>query len=270
MSDKEFAFTRKEFDCLREIVNRKAGIFISDEKFNMFYSRLSRRIRELGLADFRQYCELVKNEQGDEIEALINSITTNLTSFYRERHHFEYLQDHILPHRNKIRIWSAGCSSGEEPYTIAMTLHNAGWGNPAYQYDLLATDIDTNILSRAAKGIYQQENADGLSDNDLKQYFLKGKGKNKNLIRTKPSLQRNIRFSQLNLIESWQHAEPHDVIFCRNVLIYFDQPTKQLIVNKFIDALSPGGYLIVGHSESIKKLTDRIEFVGTTIYQKPE
>jgi len=273
---REFAFTQRDFDYLRKVSYERTGIVVGDDKYNMFYSRLSRRLRKLGLRDFNEYCQLIKNEKTDnEVLELVNSITTNLTAFFRENHHFEYLSNNILPEmmaRNsgnkELHIWSAGCSTGEEPYSLAITLLEASIQQRGWRANILATDIDSNVLNKAASAIYPIERINGIDRSRLKRWFLKGRGKYEGMVRLKPQVRRMIAFKQLNLIENWVHEDAMDVIFCRNVIIYFDKQTKTRLVDRYADALRPGGYLFIGHSESLFKLSSRFELVGNTIYRK--
>lgn len=272
---REFKFTRHDFNFLRQIANERTGIVVSDDKFDMFYSRLSRRVRILGLRDFAEYCDLVRRDQGgEEILELVNAITTNLTAFFRENHHFEFLARTIIPELKQknaasktIRIWSAGCSTGEEPYSIAITLREApalsGW-----DCRIMATDIDSNVLAKASSGIYPMDRVKGIAEARLKQWFLKGGGGNAGMVRVKPVAQQLIQFGQLNLMENWHLEEMQDLIFCRNVIIYFDKETKARLVRRYIDNIKPGGYLIIGHSESLYKVSDDISLIGNTIYRK--
>ncbi len=272
---REFSFTYENFTFLSKIINERTGIVVSDDKFNMFYSRLSRRLRFLKLGSFDEYCRVVSNDQdGKETSELINAITTNLTAFFRENHHFEYLSSTVLPELYKknhaersIKIWSAGCSTGEEPYSLAITLKESDLNLSAWDLDLTATDLDSNVLATAANGVYAAGRVEGMSPSRLENWFYRGKGRNSGKVRVKPELSKMIRFSQLNLMDNWR-VETQDVIFCRNVIIYFDKETKTRLVNKYADSLKDGGYLFIGHSESLYKITDRFELIGNTIYRK--
>jgi chemotaxis protein methyltransferase CheR len=274
--EREFEFTRDDFNFLRKIVNERTGIVVADEKIDMFYSRLARRIRHLGLEDFKQYCERIKNEKdGAEVGQLINAITTNLTSFYREGYHFEYLFNILMPEmksaqpeKRKLLIWSAGCSSGEEPYSIAATLNHLGLVAEGWNVEILATDIDSNVLARGAEGIYSMEQLNTVPEQYLQSGFLRGKGSSFGKVRVKPAVRSLVQFAQLNLNSSWSLPEPVDIVFCRNVIIYFDKESKKKLVNRIADNLNPGGYLFIGHSESLFRVTDRFELVGKTIYRK--
>ena len=274
--NREFKFTQRDFKFLKQIANERTGIVVTDEKYDMFYSRLSRRGRALGLNSFAEYCEVVRNDQsGEEVLELVNSITTNLTAFFRENHHFDYLSKTVLPelkqknlNTRKIRIWSAGCSTGEEPYSLAITLKEAEHLLTGWDSQILATDIDSNVLAKASSGVYPVERVSGIPKARLRKWFFRGKGENAGKVRLKPELKQLIQFGQLNLMDDWKMSEPQDVIFCRNVIIYFDKETKQRLVDRYADNLKVGGYLFIGHSESLYKVTDRFELIGNTIYRK--
>lgn len=274
-AQKEFAFTRKDFDFLRNLSNSHTGIVVNDDKFDMFYSRLSRRVRALQMRSFAEYCDYLRDHpDSGELVELINAITTNLTAFFRENHHFEYLRDHAIPERiraapgsRELSIWSAGCSTGEEPYSLAMTLAEMPKVLLGWQASITATDIDSNVLSKAAAGVYAMDRVSGLPKQRLQRWFMKGAGAQAGNVRVKPELQRYIDFRQLNLMQNWRQ-EPMDIIFCRNVIIYFDKESKIRLVDKYADTLKPGGYLFIGHSESLYKVSDRFELIGNTIYRK--
>ena len=275
MSAREFQFTGKDFDFLSKTINERTGIVVSEDKFNMFYSRLSRRVRALGLKDFQAYCEVVRlDRDGSETNELINAITTNLTAFFRENHHFEYLSKTVIPEllqKNRaertVRIWSAGCSTGEEPYSIAITLKESTLDSGSWDVRIKATDLDSNVLATASRGVYAMSRVEGIAGSRLKRWFLKGRNAQSGQVRVKPELQKLIGFSQLNLMDNWK-VELQDVIFCRNVIIYFDKQTKARLVEQYANSLKTGGYLFIGHSESLYKITDRFELIGNTIYRK--
>ncbi|NNJ92969.1 MAG: protein-glutamate O-methyltransferase [Gammaproteobacteria bacterium] len=272
-NEREFSFTQKDFTFLSKIIHERTGIVVSDDKFNMFYSRLSRRVRSLKLNSFQEYCAIVRDErEGNETSELINAITTNLTAFFRENHHFEYLSDTVFPELTQknpdrnIKLWSAGCSTGEEPYSLAIIMKEspllANWN-----FELKATDLDSNVVAKANRGVYSMSRVEGMSKKRLKRWFFKGAGKQQGLVKVKPELNQMIEFGQLNLIDNWSQ-EPQDVIFCRNVIIYFNKETKAKLVDQYANSLKPGGYLFIGHSESLYKVTDRFELIGNTIYRK--
>jgi len=271
--EREFEFTRRDFEFLKRVSNEHTGIVVSDDKFDMFYARLSRRVRRLGLHSFKQYCELVREQPEQELGELINAVTTNLTAFFRENHHFEFLRQQLIPeftagaHGGELNCWSAGCSTGEEPYSLAMTLSEslpAGW-----RAQILATDIDSNVLATAAAGVYRQERIAGIDQQRMRRYFQRGTGSHEGQVRAKAELRQMISFSQLNLMgQNWPVQGPLDFIFCRNVLIYFDRETKQRLAQGYARLLRPGAYLFIGHSESLFRLCDDFRLIGNTIYQK--
>ncbi len=274
--EREFVFTADDFDFLREIVNRRTGIVVTNEKEDMFYSRLARRVRKLGLVDFKQYCELIKNDgAGVEITHLVNAITTNLTSFFREEHHFQYLAQTIFPGLVKparsecrLRIWSAGCSTGEEPYSIAMTICESGLLTNGWNIKILATDVNSEVLVQAAEGVFSLERVKGIHWPRLQRWLLKGKGSQQGNVRVKPEARELIDFAELNLVAPWSLPESVDLVFCRNVIIYFNKRSKKNIIDCIADNLNIGGYLFLGHSESLFGLSERFEMIGNTIYRK--
>ena len=272
-NQREFEYTRDDFNFLRKISNEHSGILVPDDKFDMFYSRLSKRVRLLGLKNFKQYCQFLENNPAQEFTEFINAVTTNLTSFFREKHHFEYLKNTVIPDvlkRNNttktIRVWSAGCSTGEEPYSLAMTLLEnipSGW-----DIKILATDLDTNVLQTAAKGVYTKDRVDGLPVNTLKRWFKRGTGKNANKVKISKECQSLIHFKQLNLMKEWPFNSYFDFIFCRNVLIYFDRETKEKLAQRYGGFLVVGCHLFIGHSESLHQLDTDFDLIGNTIYKK--
>ena len=271
-ASKEFEFTRDDFDYLRDIVTRTTGIVAPDDKYTMYYSRLARRLRNLGLADFRAYRHYLETNTESESIELVNAVTTNLTSFFREKHHFDYLREILIPQKIKandrrLRIWSAGCSSGEEPYTIAITLMQAIPDPERWDIQILATDIDSNVLSSGSRGVYDASRVTDLDVSLLRQFFKKGSGANAGKVKVNPLLQQFIEFKQLNLLHDWPMREKMDIIFCRNVVIYFDRETKSKLVDRFAGQLISDGLLFMGHSESLYKSSQRFNLLGKTIYQ---
>lgn len=274
MKDKtrEFEYTWDDFNFLRRISNQHSGILVPDDKFDMFYSRLSKRVRLLGFTRFKQYCDYLQNHS-EEFTEFINAVTTNLTSFFRENHHFEFVAKTLLPEllrtnktQRQIKVWSAGCSTGEEPYSLAMTLlENVpdGW-----DIKILATDLDTNVLATAAEGVYAADRVSSISEERLKRWFQKGNGAHANKVRAKPQLRQIIHFRQLNLMQDWPMKGSFDFIFCRNVLIYFDRETKARLARRYGESLKDGGHLFIGHSESLHQLDTPFKLVGNTIYKK--
>jgi len=273
MSEREFDFTDGDFQRVKKIVYDFAGIDLNESKKNLVYNRLAKRIRFLGQSSFKQYINFVEEQGESEFILLINSITTNLTFFFRENHHFEYLADTVIPEliqknsaSKKIRIWSAGCSTGEEPYSLAIVLKEtvpAGW-----DAKVIATDLDSNVVQTGMSGVYKVDRLKGISEDRKSRWFLKGEGSKEGFVKTKPELQSVIEFGQLNLMEDWPIGDDIDVIFCRNVVIYFDKPTQSRLFDRYADKLPDKGYLFVGHSESLYKVCDRFDLLGQTIYQK--
>lgn len=272
----EHTLSDKDFTFICKLVYDTTGIVLDERKKEMVYRRLMRRCRELKISSFTQYCQLLGVAGGDELPNFINAITTNLTSFFRENHHFDYLRDHFLPDHQKqfhagrrLRIWSAACSTGEEPYSLAITLREA-MGVELANWDarILATDLDTDVLQTASEGIYRSDRIKDLSPAICKRWFQRGSGSKENYVKVDSSLQQLITFKPLNLLESWPIRGPFDVIMCRNVLIYFDKPTQKKLVERYSSLLRPGGLLILGHSESIAKGLSDFELMGRTIFKK--
>jgi chemotaxis protein methyltransferase CheR len=271
--EREFKFTFDDFNFLRKLSNDHSGIQVPDERFDMFYSRLSKRVRKLGFSTFKEYCQYLDAHPDDEFTEFINSITTNLTAFFRENHHFEYLRDEVIPellkrnkHNKQIRVWSAGCSTGEEPYSLAITLLE----NLPSDWDvkILATDLDTNVLQTAIDGVYPEERATGISEARLKRWFMRGKDSQSGLIKARPQLQQLIQFKQLNLMKEWPMKGSFDFIFCRNVLIYFDRETKAGLARRYSQMLADHSWLFIGHSESLNQLSNEFQLVACTTYRK--
>ena len=269
---KEFEFTREDFDFLRQVVSESTGIVSSEDKYTMYYSRLAARLRALGLPDFRAYREyLAKNPETESIE-LINSVTTNLTSFFRERHHFEYLRDVVIAKKKQdgercLRIWSAGCSSGEEAYSIALTLRQAIADLNGWDIRILATDIDSHILTTAKAGIYDTACLSALDSGLRQRYFSAVDGDDAGRLQIHDSIRQMIQFQQLNLLHRWPMPEKFDLMFCRNVVIYFSAETKIALVDRFANQLVDDGLLMMGHSESLYRTSDRFESLGKTVYR---
>lgn len=273
MNEREFDFQEQDFKRVKKIVYNYAGIDLNDSKKNLVYNRLSKRIRFLDLGSFSNYLDYVEAQGESEFVHLINAITTNLTFFFRENHHFEYLANTVIPHllkanasTKKIRIWSAGCSTGEEPYSIAITLKEnvpSGW-----DAKVIATDLDSNVVHTGMQGVYKIDRLKGVTEERKKRWFLKGGGAQSGNVKVKPDLQKIIEFGQLNLMDEWSIEKTVDVIFCRNVVIYFDKPTQTKLFNRYADRLVNDGHLFIGHSESLYKVSDRFDLLGQTIYKK--
>ncbi|NPV23746.1 MULTISPECIES: CheR family methyltransferase [Bradyrhizobium] len=272
MVEEEFALHDTDFRKLSKLVMSTAGIVLSERKRAFIHGRLGRRLRALGLTNFSQYCRLLEGRDGDdELRNFINAVTTNHTSFFREPHHFDYLTKEIVPglldsnrDTRRMRIWSAGCSSGEEPYSIAMTLLSGPQSLAGWNVKILATDLDTNVIAHAARGIYDSERAESIPAPLRKRFTTMQEGQ----VAMNDETCDLITFAHLNLLESWPMSGPFDVIFCRNVVIYFDKPTQRRLFDRYADMLKPDGWLIVGHSENLLGITDRLELVGRTIYRR--
>ncbi|MEA3405973.1 MAG: protein-glutamate O-methyltransferase [Pseudomonadota bacterium] len=273
MSEHEFDFTDQDFARVQKIVYDFAGIDLNESKKNLVYNRLSKRIRFLDKSSFKDYLNYVSEQGEAEFVHLINAITTNLTFFFRENHHFEYLAETVIPQliksnqsSKKIRIWSAGCSTGEEPYSLAIVLKECvpeGW-----DARVLATDLDTTVVQTGMAGVYKSDRLKGVTEQRKKRWFLKGTGSMDGWIKVKPELQKIIDFGQINLMNDWPIKDTMDVIFCRNVVIYFDKPTQSKLFDRYANLLTDDGHLFIGHSESLYKVCDRFELLGKTIYKK--
>ena len=266
-SSKEFAFNSRDFDRVRDLIYKRAGISLADSKQEMVYSRLARRLRATGISSFSEYLDgLERNQIESEWEAFTNALTTNLTSFFREEHHFPILAEHISKKREMVNIWCSASSTGEEPYSIAMTLCEA-FGTMRPQAHIVATDIDTNVLETASRGVYSIDRIEKLSAERIRKFFLKGKGAQEGLVRVRPELRELITFKQLNLLEDgWPLSGEFDAIFCRNVMIYFDKPTQGKILKKFVPLMKPDGLLFAGHSENFLYVSDDFKLRGKTVY----
>jgi len=273
---RDFTLTDREFNQIRKLVIEHTGIALSDAKRNLVYGRLAKRLRKMEIGDFGSYIQLLESPMGkDELSNFTNAITTNLTSFFRENHHFEYLKSNVIPNllrlnadTKKIRIWSAGCSTGEEPYSIAMTIREMIPESKDWDIKILATDLDTNVLAHAKAGIYSLEKINNVSKSRMKRFFLRGKGEQREDIKIRSELQNMIRFRQLNLMDPWPIKNQFDIIFCRNVVIYFDKPTQKVLFKRYHELLKDTGHMFIGHSETMFKVSDDFKLIGNTIYTK--
>ena len=267
-SVKEFDFTNRDFDRVRDLIYKRAGIALAESKQEMVYSRLARRLRATGIASFVQYLDLLeRGGDSDEWEAFTNALTTNLTSFFRESHHFPILADFVKTLKEPATVWCSAASTGEEPYTIAMTLCEA-YGTLTPPAQIIATDIDTNVLATGANGVYPIERIDKLSPERIKKFFLRGKGNQEGYVRVRPELRKLVTFKQLNLLgDNWPVTGQFDVIFCRNVMIYFDKPTQSKILSRFVPLMKPHALLFAGHSENFLYVSDALKLKGKTVYE---
>jgi chemotaxis protein methyltransferase CheR len=266
------------FKFLCKFVYDLTGIVLSDSKREMVYRRLTRIVRERKLDSFTTYCQLLKSQPEQEKDYFINAITTNLTSFFREQHHFDYMTSHEIPRlikekktEKRLRIWSSASSTGEEPYSIAITLMETLKGQ-LKQWDakILATDIDSDVLATGKNGVYDERRIEEIPESFKKKYFHKGIGNNADKVKVDKQLQSLLTFKKLNLLEPWPMTGPFDIIFCRNVIIYFDKITQQGLFERYYDMLAPGGLLILGHSENLGTYQKYFESVGRTIFRKPK
>jgi chemotaxis protein methyltransferase CheR len=268
----EFEFTENDFKFIQWFMHKHVGIYFSDKKKAMVYGRVSRQMRRLHLYRFTQYRRVIEKEPQERV-LFINCLTTNKTQFFREYHHFEFLEKVLIGEwqqngKRDIRIWSAGCSTGEEPYSFIASLYKAGAYECFDSVEFMATDLDTNVLEHAKQGIYAQEALPSIPQRYLNPCFVKGKGKQQGKIKMVSGLQKQVQFTQVNLLEQWDFTRKFDVISCRNVMIYFDKQTQAALINRFHQALNPNGVLFLGHSESIPPTMDFFHHLGHTIYVK--
>jgi chemotaxis protein methyltransferase CheR len=275
----DVAITDAEFDLLRRLIHAHAGIALAPWKRYLVRARLARRLHELGLSTFADYHTLLLADgTGAELTRFINAMTTNKTEFFREAHHFDYVRGTWLPARGPcrratdrhLRLWSAGCSTGEEAYTLALTLLDALDGAPSWDIKILASDIDTDVLDRAAEGIYPLDQVAPVPRPLLPRYFLRGTGARTGLVRVKPAVRSLVTFRRINFLdEPWPIRTQFDAILCRNVLIYFDRETQARVLGRLVHQLKDGGLLLLGHSESIQGLAGGgLTRLGATIYRK--
>lgn len=268
----EFAFTWAEFRQIAELVHSESGIVLPEGKVNLVYSRLAKRLRLIGLRSFRDYCALVQSSDGiDERQAMISAMTTNVTRFYREPHHFEFLTDTVLPplvatarRGGRVRIWSAGCSSGEEPYSIALTLLNLMPDAASHDVRILATDLDPEMISRGRAATYTASQVAGVPA-AIRNKWIDTSGSSCRISDAARSL---IRFNELNLLAPWPMKGKFDLIFCRNVMIYFDEETQNSIWARYAELLPEGAHLCIGHSERIAMDRQPFDLVAQTTYVK--
>jgi chemotaxis protein methyltransferase CheR len=267
-SAKEFEFTSRDFERVRTLIHARAGIALADSKQEMVYSRLARRLRATGIRSFQDYLdELESGQDHEEWEAFTNAMTTNLTSFFRESHHFPILAEHVRKVTGPVTVWCSASSTGEEPYSIAITLCEA-FNSLTPPVQIIATDIDTNVLATAASGVYPIDRVEKLAPERVKRFFLKGKGGQEGLVRIRPEIREMVTFRQLNLLaDSWPISGPFDVIFCRNVMIYFDKPTQGKILTRFAPLMKPDALLFAGHSENFLYVSDAFRLRGKTVYE---
>lgn len=265
---REFAFSAADFERVRRLIYQHAGISLSPVKQDMVYSRLARRLRATGKNSFAEYLDALEKNGGDEWERFVNSLTTNLTSFFREPHHFPIFAEHLqkLGSRRPVRVWCSAASTGEEPYSIAMTVIETLGANCSH-VSIVASDLDTNVLATAQKGVYSVDRVEKLSPERLRRFFLRGTGAQEGYVSVRPELKNMIQFQRINLLDqNYAVKGPLDVIFCRNVMIYFDKPTQYKILSRFAPMMQPDGLMFAGHSESFLHAADLFRSLGKTVY----
>ncbi|MEI2417586.1 CheR family methyltransferase [Orrella sp. JC864] len=267
-ADKQFEFRDDDFDRVRRLIYQRAGISLGAHKREMVYSRLARRLRSLGRNSFTAYLDgLEADTASAEWEEFVNALTTNLTAFFREGHHFPVLAELVRHRPRPISVWCCAASTGEEPYSIAMTLFEA-LGPQARDARVLATDIDTQVLEKAQRGIYGLDRVERMEPERLRRFFLRGKGANEGMVRVRPEVAEIVEFAPLNLLSPrWDVAGPFDAIFCRNVMIYFDKSTQAGILKRFVPLVKPGGLLFAGHSENFTYISQSFKLRGQTVYE---
>ena len=267
--EREFAWTDSDFDQVQSMIYKRAGISLHDGKHAMVYSRLSRRLRETGHQSFREYLAWLEATNGVEWQEFINALTTNLTSFFRESHHFEIFASLLKskPASSAWRVWCSAASTGEEPYSIVMTALEAL--GTLSNFSLAASDIDSKVLDTAVRGVYRADSLKGIDTGRLQKYFLRGKGVNDGFARVRPELLCPIQYLIVNLIHNdWPFKDPFDVVFCRNVMIYFDAQTQRGVLERIHRAMKPGGLLFVGHAENFTDSRDLFVLKGKTVYER--
>jgi len=269
MQGREFAWTDADFDRVQALIYKRAGISLHDGKHAMVYSRLSRRLRDTGHNSFKEYLSWLESTEGPEWQEFINALTTNLTSFFRERHHFDVFSELLKsrPASHAWRVWCAAASTGEEPYSIVMTALEALGSRP--NFSLVASDIDSKVLASASAAVYKADSLKGISQSQSQNFFLRGKGANAGMVRIKPELTRFVEFMIVNLIkDDWPFREPFDAVFCRNVMIYFDADTQRKVLERIHRVMKPGGMLFVGHAENFSDSRDLFLLRGKTVYER--
>ena len=268
----EFSFSDRDFERVRRTIYEHAGIALSPAKREMVYSRLARRLRVCGMDSFEHYLDALESGRIDEWEGFVNALTTNLTAFFREPHHFPLLVEHVERHcrGRQILLWCSAASTGEEPYSMAMTMVEL-FNSFTPPVKILATDLDTGVLAKAQAGVYDAERIEKISPERQRRFFLRGSGANAGQVKVRPELQGMIAFRRLNLLDPvWPMRGPFDAIFCRNVMIYFDKPTQLKVLEKFVPLLRPDGLLFAGHSESFHNATHLFRLRGKTVYQRAD
>jgi len=268
-----YSISQKEFKKFQELIYNQSGISLADSKQSMLLARLVKRVRALKMEDLSSYYDYVtKGTNKAELGTLLDLVSTNKTFFFREMHHFEFLKQRIIPEATpskRLKVWSSACSSGEEPYSVAMTLIDSIPNIKEWDIKIYASDLSTKVLRKAEEGVYIKTSIQGIPDNLIKSCILKGTGANENRIKMKDQIRSMISFMHLNLMDPKYSVEGSlDLIFCRNVMIYFDKATQQSLIAKFFTYLKKGGFLFIGHSESLQYITHPFQYIAPTVYQK--
>jgi len=269
MQGREFLWTSADFDHVQKLIYQRAGISLHDGKHAMVYSRLSRRLRETGHNSFREYLRWLEATDGPEWQEFVNALTTNLTSFFREGHHFQVLAEYLrsIQSAGACKMWCSAASTGEEPYSIVMTATEALGSNG--NFSLIASDIDSKVLHTASQGIYKSDSLKGLDQARLQRFFMRGKAGNAGMAKVKQELRSKIDFLIVNLIRNdWPFRDPFDVVFCRNVMIYFDAITQRQVLERIHKVMKPGALLFVGHAENFSDSRDLFALKGKTVYER--
>jgi chemotaxis protein methyltransferase CheR len=271
---REFDFSNEDFEALRKLVKQLTGINLSDQKRELIYGRLARRLRALQLQSFAEYRHLLAHDGGQELAQFCNAITTNLTAFFREPHHFDYLRDQVLTPMarsgtpGRLRIWSAGCSTGEEPYSLAMTILETLPDVRRWDVRILATDLDSDVLERGRRGSYAEDRFKNMTQQRRSRFFVERREREGLRYEAAPELKSLITFKQLNLMHALPMRGPLDAIFCRNVVIYFDKDTQRDLFARIAHLQRPGSLLFLGHSESLFKVSEQYSLIGKTVYRR--
>lgn len=272
----EYSMSAREFDEIRAVIKELTGISMGDSKRQLVYRRVGSRLKATNISTFQGYLDYLRKGDPSELEEFANVVTTNLTSFFREGHHFDFLAKTIIPEivaskgntSKRLRIWSAGCSTGEEPYSIAITLKESLRNLDRWNAKILCTDLDSEVLKTCKAGVYSRQRVEEIPQNQLRRWFRKSRAQSGELVKISQELQDLITFKQLNLMHDWPMQGRFDIIFCRNVIIYFDKPTQRALIDRYANILEDDGYLILGHSESLFNVSDRFSLLGKTIYRK--
>ena len=265
----EFSWTESDFSRVQNLIYQRVGISLHNGKHAMVYSRLSRRLRETGHQCFKDYLDFLELGDNSEWQEFINALTTNLTSFFREQHHFEILASHLKsqPGNSLWRVWCCAASTGEEPYSIAITAFESLKANS--KLNLVASDVDSKVLASAERGTYKLSSLKGVDDMRIQRFFLCGKGLNEGMVKVKSDLKNTIDFLSINLINNdWPFVHPFNIVFCRNVMIYFDEITQRKVLEKIHRVMVPGGLLFVGHAENFSESRDLFVLKGKTVYER--